>query len=157
MKYFDELKRSMDFLAQDSRVMFLGQAVACAGTAMSNTLKDVSKTKLLELPVCEELQMGMTNGLALAGLAEVHGQRLRLSTPRPLQGERDPLVVGRDGRRGERVDERLADAIVERLDLIDAPHPRGAHQRPGAQRRERRAAAVRRDWTRSMPFKRSNG
>ncbi len=71
MKYFDELKRSMDFLAQDSRVMFLGQAVACAGTAMSNTLKDVSKTKLLELPVCEELQMGMTNGLALAGLVPV--------------------------------------------------------------------------------------
>lgn len=71
MKYFDELKRSMDFLAQDSRTMFLGQAVACAGTAMSNTLKDVPKSKLLEMPVCEELQMGMTNGLALSGLVPV--------------------------------------------------------------------------------------
>ncbi len=71
MKYFDELKRSMDFLAKDPRVMFLGQAVACPGTAMSNTLKDVSKDRLLELPVCEELQMGMTNGLALAGLVPV--------------------------------------------------------------------------------------
>ena len=71
MKYFDELKRSMEFLAQDSRVMFLGQAVACAGTAMSNTLKDVAPAKLLELPVCEELQMGMTNGLALAGMVPV--------------------------------------------------------------------------------------
>jgi pyruvate/2-oxoglutarate/acetoin dehydrogenase E1 component len=71
MKYFDELKRSMDFLAKDPRTMFLGQAVACAGTAMSNTLKDVAPAKLLEMPVCEELQMGMTNGLALAGMVPV--------------------------------------------------------------------------------------
>jgi hypothetical protein len=34
MRYFDELKRSMNFLAADPRVVFLGQAVACAGTAM---------------------------------------------------------------------------------------------------------------------------
>ena len=71
MKYFDELKRSMEFLAQDPRTLFLGQAVACPGTAMSNTLKDVAPAKLLELPVCEELQMGMTNGLALAGMVPV--------------------------------------------------------------------------------------
>ncbi len=70
-KYFDELKRSMDFLAKDSRVMFLGQAVACPGTAMSNTLKDVPKHQLLELPVNEDMQMGMTNGLALDGWVPV--------------------------------------------------------------------------------------
>jgi pyruvate/2-oxoglutarate/acetoin dehydrogenase E1 component len=67
MRYFDELKRSMEFLAADARVLFLGQAVACPGTAMSNTLADVPRDKLLELPVDEELQMGMTNGLAIAG------------------------------------------------------------------------------------------
>lgn len=67
MRYFDELKRSMDYLAADPRVMFLGQAVACAGTAMSNTLRDVSLEQRLEMPVTEELQMGMTNGLALQG------------------------------------------------------------------------------------------
>lgn len=65
--YFDELKRAMDMLAADERVIFLGQAVACPGTAMSNTLVDVAKARLLELPVNEEMQMGMTNGLALAG------------------------------------------------------------------------------------------
>lgn len=57
----------MEYLARDPRVMFLGQAVACPGTAMSNTLKSVSRDKLLELPVAEEMQMGMSNGLALAG------------------------------------------------------------------------------------------
>ena len=37
------------------------------GTGMSNTLKDVSKDKLIELPVAEEMQMGMTLGMALHG------------------------------------------------------------------------------------------
>jgi len=67
MKYFDELKRSMEYLAKDPKVLFIGQAVACAGTAMSNTLKDVPEEMKVELPVDEEMQMGMTNGLALQG------------------------------------------------------------------------------------------
>jgi pyruvate/2-oxoglutarate/acetoin dehydrogenase E1 component len=67
MKYFDELCRAMEFLARDEKTIFLGQAVACPGTAMSNTLKNVSRDKLLELPVAEEMQMGMSTGLALAG------------------------------------------------------------------------------------------
>ena len=67
MKYFDEMCRAMEFLARDERTIFLGQAVACPGTAMSNTLKNVSRDKLLEMPVTEEMQMGMTNGLALGG------------------------------------------------------------------------------------------
>lgn len=71
MKYFDELSRSMEFLARDPRTMFLGQAVACAGTAMTNTLKNVAREKLLELPVTEDLQMGMSTGLALTGVVPV--------------------------------------------------------------------------------------
>ena len=67
LKYFDELKRSMEYLACDPKTVFLGQAVACAGTAMSNTLKDVSLNQKIELPVDEDMQMGMTNGLALQG------------------------------------------------------------------------------------------
>jgi len=67
LKYFDELKRSMEYLANDDRTVFLGQAVAVPGTGMSNTLKDVSKDKLIELPVAEEMQMGMSLGMALHG------------------------------------------------------------------------------------------
>lgn len=67
MKYFDEMCRAMEFLSRDPRTIFLGQAVACPGTIMSNTLKNVSRGKLLELPVTEEMQMGMSTGLALAG------------------------------------------------------------------------------------------
>ena len=71
MKYFDELKRSMDFLARDPRTVFIGQAVAVAGTAMTNTLKDVPTGRLIELPVAEEMQMGMTLGMALTGQVPV--------------------------------------------------------------------------------------
>jgi pyruvate/2-oxoglutarate/acetoin dehydrogenase E1 component len=71
LKYFDELKRAMDMLAKDPRVIFMGQAVEYAGTAMSNTLKDVPKEQLLEMPVFEDTQMGMTLGLALAGYIPV--------------------------------------------------------------------------------------
>lgn len=54
-------------LAQDKRTFFIGQAVACPGTAMTTTLKNVAREKLLELPVAEEMQMGMSIGLALSG------------------------------------------------------------------------------------------
>jgi len=71
MKYFEELKKSMNYLAEDKRVVFLGQAVRVPGTAMSTTLKEVNSKKLIELPVAEEMQMGITNGLALNGLIPV--------------------------------------------------------------------------------------
>jgi Pyruvate/2-oxoglutarate dehydrogenase complex, dehydrogenase (E1) component, eukaryotic type, beta subunit len=71
LKYFEELKRSMEFLARDSRTIFIGQAVEVPGTAMSNTLIDISLGKRLELPVAEEMQMGMTLGLGLQGLIPV--------------------------------------------------------------------------------------
>ncbi len=67
MKYFDELKRSMEWLAQDPRTVFIGQAVEVPGTAMSNTVKDIPLERRIELPVAEEMQMGMTVGLALQG------------------------------------------------------------------------------------------
>ena len=65
MKYFQELKRSMEYLGKKNNTIFIGQAVEVPGTAMSNTLKNIKKEKLLELPVAEEMQMGMTLGLAM--------------------------------------------------------------------------------------------
>ena len=67
MRYFEELKKSMDWLAEQSHTIFLGQAVEFAGTAMTNTLKDVPKSRLLEMPVNEEMQMGISIGLAING------------------------------------------------------------------------------------------
>ena len=67
MKYFDELKRSMTWLGQKENTIFLGQAVAYPGTGMTNTLSEVPKQKLYEMPVNEDMQMGMSIGMALNG------------------------------------------------------------------------------------------
>ena len=42
MKYFEELKKSMNYLAENKKTVFIGQAVEVPGTAMSNTLKDIN-------------------------------------------------------------------------------------------------------------------
>jgi len=70
-KYFNELKRAMEYLASQEDTLFLGQAVAYKGTAMTNTLKEIDKARLLEMPVNEDMQMGITNGLAIAGKVPV--------------------------------------------------------------------------------------
>lgn len=65
--YKDSLSRAMENLASDSRVVFLGQGVRDKGTFMSTTLGKVPLEKRIELPVAEEMQLGMSIGLALAG------------------------------------------------------------------------------------------
>ncbi len=67
MKYFDELKRSMEWLAEREDTYFIGQAVEVPGTAMFNTLKDIDIKKRLEVPVFEDTQLGMSIGLSLTG------------------------------------------------------------------------------------------
>ena len=61
----------MNYLAKNERTIFLGQAVKVPGTSMSNTFKEINPNKLIELPVAEEMQMGITNGLAINGLIPV--------------------------------------------------------------------------------------
>jgi len=71
MKYFEELKRSMEWLGSQSGVVFLGQAVKVPGTGMSNTLESVGQELRIELPVAEDMQMGMSIGMAITGLVPV--------------------------------------------------------------------------------------
>ena len=61
----------MNHLAKNERTIFLGQAVKVPGTSMSNTFKEINPNKLIELPVAEEMQMGIANGLAINGLIPV--------------------------------------------------------------------------------------
>ena len=57
----------MNYLAANSRTVFLGQAVAVHGTAMRNTLENIAQDRLIELPVEEDFQMGLSIGMALRG------------------------------------------------------------------------------------------
>ncbi len=61
----------MQYLSKKNNTIFLGQAVEVPGTAMSNTLKKIKKKKLYELPVAEEMQMGITLGLAMDGFVPI--------------------------------------------------------------------------------------
>jgi len=65
--YKDALTDAMTFLAEKDNTMFIGQQVVYAGNPMSTTLGNVPKEKMVELPVLEEVQMGMTLGLAMEG------------------------------------------------------------------------------------------
>lgn len=71
MKYFSELSKAMSFLGKNKKTVFIGQAVTYPGTAMTNTLKGVDIKQKLELPVAEEMQMGITLGLAFEGYIPV--------------------------------------------------------------------------------------
>lgn len=65
--YFDQLCVTMLELARHRDTIFVGQGVGCAGTTMTDTLKDVPPEKLLEFPVAENLQAGFCAGMALEG------------------------------------------------------------------------------------------
>jgi pyruvate dehydrogenase E1 component alpha subunit len=69
--YDNELKRAMEILGKNEKVVFLGQTVGYKGSPIYNSLENVSMGKRIELPVMEETQMGMSIGLALAGYIPV--------------------------------------------------------------------------------------
>ena len=71
MKYFDELKRTMEWVAGQPGTLFVGQTVAGPGTFMFQTLRDLPKEKTLEMPINESFQMQFTLGLALAGYVPI--------------------------------------------------------------------------------------
>ncbi len=71
LKYKSELIRSMSYLSKDKRTIFLGQSVNYSGNAIYNTLSHIPKSKKIELPVFEEVQLGLSTGLALNGFIPI--------------------------------------------------------------------------------------
>ncbi len=69
--YFNEIKRTMNYLAKKNNTIFIGQAVSYPGTAMFNTLNEINHNKKIELPVFEETQMGMSIGFAMEGFVPI--------------------------------------------------------------------------------------
>jgi pyruvate/2-oxoglutarate/acetoin dehydrogenase E1 component len=71
MKYFNELKRAMTFLAKHPKTVFIGQAVEYEGTGLFDSLSHLPKEKRIELPVAEYFQSGLANGMAIEGMIPV--------------------------------------------------------------------------------------
>ena len=70
-KYLEELTEAMTWLGEKPDTLFLGQTVEYDGTPMFPTFKNVSENKRVEFPVAENLQMGVSLGLALEGFVPV--------------------------------------------------------------------------------------
>ncbi len=69
--YRSELIRSMEYLAEDKRTIFLGQSVLYSGNAIYNTLETIDNSKKIEMPVFEDAQMGLSIGMAMNGYVVV--------------------------------------------------------------------------------------
>ena len=66
-EYKIALTKAMSDLSKLDETIFIGQQIIYAGNPMSTTLDEVPKEKMIEVPVMEETQMGMTLGLAITG------------------------------------------------------------------------------------------
>lgn len=71
LTYHSALCHAMMIASEHPRAIVMGQAVAVPGTTMSSTFRDVPMEKRLEMPVAEDMQMGMATGMALAGYRPV--------------------------------------------------------------------------------------
>lgn len=71
LTYFDQLTVAMTTLSDDKRVIFLGQCVGYPGNALYKNLEHIDPSRRIEMPVAEDLQMGMSIGLALNGFVPV--------------------------------------------------------------------------------------
>ncbi len=66
-KYQQRLEEAMTMLSKKKNTIFLGQTVEYPGSPMYGSLKNVRKSKKIEMPVIENTQMGMSIGMALEG------------------------------------------------------------------------------------------
>ena len=70
MTYFSELKRSMEFLSQDNKTVFIGYNIKNCYRA-NGTLKEVADNQIIETPVAENLMVGLAIGMSLEGFKPV--------------------------------------------------------------------------------------
>jgi pyruvate/2-oxoglutarate/acetoin dehydrogenase E1 component len=65
--YAEELKKAMSYLSSKEDTIFLGQSMEYGVIAIANSIDFIAQEKKIEMPVAENLQMGISTGLAIAG------------------------------------------------------------------------------------------
>lgn len=65
--YVDALTEAMKLVMKDPSTIFIGQQIVYYGNPMSKTIEGLPKERMIETPVMEETQMGMTVGLTMMG------------------------------------------------------------------------------------------
>ena len=70
MKYKEALKKSMEMLAQDKDVRFIGYNISY-GSRVYGSLSNIPISRCLETPVAENLMIGLATGMSLEGYKPV--------------------------------------------------------------------------------------
>ena len=70
MNYKDNITNGMDFLAKQEKVVFIGEGIVNAGR-IYGTMKNVPSNKCIEMPIAENLVMGVGMGLSMGGYIPV--------------------------------------------------------------------------------------
>jgi len=71
LNYKQELEKAMLWLAEKENTFFLGQSLEYGGIAMAQTFEKIPPSKKLEMPVAENLQLGISTGMALEGFIPI--------------------------------------------------------------------------------------
>ena len=69
--YLDALTEAMTLCMDDPNMIFIGQQIVYYGNPMSKTIEGLPKERMIETPVMEEVQMGMSLGMGMAGKSVV--------------------------------------------------------------------------------------
>jgi pyruvate/2-oxoglutarate/acetoin dehydrogenase E1 component len=70
MNYKQSIKEEMEKLSQDEKVIFIGYNVL-NGSKASGTLTGINEKQLIEMPLAENLMMGVAIGMALKGFKPI--------------------------------------------------------------------------------------
>tara|TARA_R100001377_G_scaffold85167_2_gene70615 strand:+ start:1013 stop:1546 length:534 start_codon:yes stop_codon:yes gene_type:complete len=71
LDYAEELQKAMMFLSDKKDTLFLGQSMEYGGIAIANSFDCIPIEKRIEMPVAENLQLGVSTGMAITGLVPI--------------------------------------------------------------------------------------
>ncbi len=71
LSYREAINHSMKMIAKQKNSIFIGQSVVYPGNLIYKTLEQINDNKKIELPVFEEVQTGLSIGLAMNGLLPI--------------------------------------------------------------------------------------
>ena len=117
--YREELDRSMQYLASKQDTIFLGQSMVYGGIAIAKSFKNIPQDRKIEMPVAENLQLGISTGLALKGFVPVTVYprwNFLLLAADQLVNHLDKLVEMTDGQFNPKVIIRVAVGVKKPVD-----------------------------------------
>lgn len=119
MDYLKELERSMLWLAEKKDTLFLGQGIKYGGIAIAKTFENIDESKKIELPVAENMQLGISTGMAIQGYVPISiypRWNFLLLAADQLVNHLDKLLIITDGQYKPKVIIRVAVGVRTPID-----------------------------------------